>query len=167
MKTTTAIVTGLTAASIVAAAPTADNDAAPKKRDAATGPSEDWVARIRVEREEPPTPVLRREPVMSSDGGLNSTIMKTSTLVTTLAIVSVATAAPTPTTPDASLERKDAGPDASSEDSFTHTLVERDGPNPVERGDSYAVPGAVGGPPVPCYTKLPGTDYCPPHCRQQ
>lgn len=81
--------------------------------------------------------------------------MKTTTFVTALAVVSVATAAPTPTTPDPALEKKDAGPDANSEDSFTHVLVERDGPN--------APPGGAGGtPPLPCYTYIPGTDYCPP-----
>lgn len=52
--------------------------------------------------------------------------MKTTALVTALAVASVAAAAPTPTNPDGAIKKKDASPDANSDDTFTHMLIERD-----------------------------------------
>lgn len=84
--------------------------------------------------------------------------MKTTTIVTSLALVSVATATPTPPKgPDAALEKKDPGPDADTEDSFTHMLVERDGP--------YPPPGAAGPPPA-CAAQA-NIYYCPGICNPQ
>lgn len=74
--------------------------------------------------------------------------MKTTTLVTVLAVASFATAAPTTTDPDAALEKKDAGPDADSDDTFTHMLFERDNTSPAPRGgsaDGSGADGAAGG----------------------
>ncbi|WOO79337.1 uncharacterized protein LOC62_02G002861 [Vanrija pseudolonga] len=93
--------------------------------------------------------------------------MKTTTIVTALAVASIATAAPTPANPDAALEKKGADPNANSDDTFTHILVERiekvydrAGGNGGEGGQ-----GGKGGPVGPggstsCLEKHPITKEC-------